>query len=78
MAGGALRDAVGEAFAHVVDEKVIEQAHLARQAFHDFGKGRHATGAEFRRCFAYAFAKLTGEPRDYRFPAVAPARRALS
>jgi len=38
------------------------QAHLARQAFHDFGKGRHAAGLNFGDCFAYALAKDKGEP----------------
>ena len=28
----------------------------------DFGKGRHAAGLNFGDCFAYALAKLTGEP----------------
>ena len=39
-----------------------EQAHLARQAYADFGKGRHPAGLNFGDCFAYALAKLTGEP----------------
>lgn len=39
-----------------------EQAHIARQAFIDFGKGRHPTGLNFGDCFAYALAKVTGEP----------------
>ena len=40
----------------------VEQAHLARQAFLDFGKGRHPAGLNFGDCFAYALAKATGEP----------------
>lgn len=40
----------------------VEQAHIARQAFHDFGKGRHPVGLNFGDCFAYALAKVTGEP----------------
>src|SRR5271165_5760133 len=40
----------------------VEQAHLARQVFLDFGKGRHAAGLNFGDCFAYALAKITGEP----------------
>ena len=32
------------------------------QAFHDFGKGRHAAALNFGDCFAYALAKVTGEP----------------
>jgi ribonuclease VapC len=38
-----------------------EQAHLARQAFTDFGKGRHPAGLNFGDCFSYALAKSTGE-----------------
>jgi ribonuclease VapC len=40
----------------------VEQAHLARQDFLDFGKGRHAAGLNFGDCFAYVLAKITGEP----------------
>ena len=39
-----------------------DQAYIARQAFHDFGKGRHPAGLNFGDCFAYALAKITGEP----------------
>ena len=39
-----------------------EQAHIARQAYTDFCKGRHAAALNFGDCFAYALAKLTGEP----------------
>jgi ribonuclease VapC len=35
---------------------------LARQAFLDFGKGRHPAGLNFGDCFSYALAKITGEP----------------
>jgi ribonuclease VapC len=28
----------------------------------DFDKGRHVAGPNFGDCFAYALAKLTGEP----------------
>jgi ribonuclease VapC len=38
-----------------------EQAHLARQAYTDFGKGRHRAGLNFGDCFAYALAKAKGE-----------------
>lgn len=38
-----------------------EQAHIARQAYADFGKGRHAAGLNFGDCFSYALAKVTGE-----------------
>jgi ribonuclease VapC len=39
-----------------------EQALLARQAYSDYGKGRHPAGLNFGECFAYALAKSTGEP----------------
>jgi len=45
-----------------IEPVTLEQAHLARQAFHDFGKGRHAAGLNFGDCFAYALAKAAGEP----------------
>ena len=38
---------------------------LARRTsaiIHDFGRGRHAAGLNFGDCFAYALAKITGEP----------------
>jgi len=46
----------------LIEPVTVEQAHLARQAFLDFGKGRHAAGLNFGDCFAYALAKVTGEP----------------
>ena len=39
-----------------------EHAHVARQAWSDFGKGRHAAGLNFGDCFPYALAKVSGEP----------------
>ena len=46
----------------IIEAFTAEQAHLARQAFLDFGKGRHSAGLNFGDCFAYALAKITGEP----------------
>jgi len=40
----------------------VEQAQLAREAYRDFGKGRHRAGLNFGDCFAYALAKEKGEP----------------
>ena len=37
------------------------QAQLAREAYRDFGKGRHRAGLNFGDCFAYALAKEKGE-----------------
>ena len=42
-----------------VDE---QQAHLAREAFRRFGKGRHPARLNFGDCFSYALARHTGEP----------------
>ena len=39
-----------------------EHAHIARQAFTDYGKGRHPAGLNYGDCFSYALAKSTGEP----------------
>lgn len=39
-----------------------EQAHVARTAYRDFGKGSgHPAQLNFGDCFAYALAKVTGE-----------------
>lgn len=38
------------------------QAEIARQAYRDFGKGRHKAGLNFGDCFAYALAKELDEP----------------
>ena len=40
----------------------IAQARIARQAFADFGKGRHRAGLNYGDCFAYALARHLGEP----------------
>ena len=45
----------------VVEPVTLEQGDLARQAFLDFGKGRHRAGLNFGDCFAYALSRATGE-----------------
>lgn len=55
-----------------------EQAFIARQAFTDYGKGRHPAALNFGDCFAYALAKASREPllfkgRDFRETDVAAA-----
>jgi ribonuclease VapC len=52
-----LRDA-----AIVVEPVTLKQAQIAREAYRDFGKGRHRAGLNFGDCFAYALAKDKGEP----------------
>lgn len=44
-----------------------EQAHIARAAYRDFGKGSgHPAGLNFGDCFAYALAKARGEALLYK------------
>jgi ribonuclease VapC len=38
------------------------QAHVARRAFSQFGKGRHPAGLNYGDCFSYALATVLGEP----------------
>jgi ribonuclease VapC len=52
-----LRDA-----AIIVEPVTLKQARIAREAYRDFGKGRHKAGLNFGDCFAYALAKDKGEP----------------
>ena len=39
-----------------------EQVEIARSAWRKYGKGRHPAGLNFGDCFAYALAKVSGEP----------------
>lgn len=62
----------------LIEPVTLEQAHLARQAFLDFGKRRHPAGLNFGDCFAYALAKATAEPllfkgEDFRKTDIVPA-----
>jgi ribonuclease VapC len=45
-----------------IDPVTEEQAHIARQAFIDFGKDRHPAGLNYGDCFSYALSKVTREP----------------
>ena len=54
------------------------QAEISRQAYRDFGKGRHKAGLNLGDCFAYALAKEMDEPLlfkggDFRHTDVEPA-----
>jgi ribonuclease VapC len=46
----------------LVETVTVRQAEIARQAYRDFGKGRHKAGLNFGDCFAYALAKEMDEP----------------
>lgn len=52
---------IGEAQVRL-EPVTVEQAKLAREAYRDYGKGRHKAGLNFGDCFAYALAKDKGEP----------------
>ena len=45
-----------------IETVTVEQARIAREAYRDFGKGRHRAGLNFGDCFVYALAKVKGEP----------------
>ena len=47
----------------VIEPVTEEQAHIARDAYRDYGKGSgHPARLNFGDCFAYALARTTGEP----------------
>ena len=47
----------------LVEPVTEEQAHVARSAYRDYGKGSgHPARLNFGDCFAYALARVTGEP----------------
>lgn len=50
------------AAAIVVEPVTLQQGALARQAYYDFGRGRHRARLNFGDCFAYALAKAMDEP----------------
>jgi len=60
-AGARQFDALFRKTGMVIEPVTEEQAHAARQAYSDFGKGRHPAGLNFGDCFSYALAKTTGE-----------------
>ena len=45
-----------------IEAVTLQQAQIARQAYRDFGKGRHKAGLNLGDCFAYALAKDLDEP----------------
>lgn len=45
-----------------IEPVTVEHGMLARQAFLDYGKGRHKAALNFGDCFSYALAKASGEP----------------
>jgi ribonuclease VapC len=49
-----------------IEAVTLDQMRIARQAYLDYGKGRHPAGLNFGDVFAYALAKSTGEPLLYK------------
>ncbi len=60
--GGLQLDACIRRASIGIESVTAEQAYMARQAFLDFGKGRHSAGLNYGDCFSYALAKATREP----------------
>jgi len=46
----------------IIEPVTEEQAHIARQAFIDFGRGQHPAGLNYGDCFSYALSKAAREP----------------
>jgi len=64
----------------VIEPVTLRQAETAREAYRDFGKGRHRAGLNLGDCFAYALAKEKGESllfkgEDFRHTDIEPAER---
>jgi len=62
-----------------VESVTLRQSEIARQAYRDFGKGRHKAGLNLGDCFAYALAKDLDEPllfkgKDFRHTDVEAAK----
>ena len=63
----------------VIEPVTEEQANVARQAYRDYGRGSgHPAQLNFGDCFAYALARVTGEPllfkgSDFRHTDIPPA-----
>jgi ribonuclease VapC len=60
--GSRQLDAFFRRAAITIEPVTEEHAHIARQAFTDYGKGRHPAGLNYGDCFSYALSKATGEP----------------
>ena len=60
--GGRQLDALLRRGSIAIEPVTEEQAHIARQAFIDYGKGRHRASLNYGDCFAYALAATLNEP----------------
>ena len=62
-----------------IEPVTLNQARIAREAYRDFGRGRHRAGLNFGDCFAYALAKEKAEALlfkgdDFRHTDIEPAK----
>jgi ribonuclease VapC len=56
-------DELIEQFHIAIEPVTMEQAHIARQAYRDYGKGSgHRANLNFGDCFSYALARALREP----------------
>jgi ribonuclease VapC len=74
---GRFDDLMSQA-AITVEPVTADHARLARQAYQNFGNGKHPAGLNFGDCFSYALARATGQQllfkgRDFPLTDVAPA-----
>ena len=49
-----------------IEPVTVQQAQLARQAYREYGRGRHRAGLNFGDCFSYSFAKQARVPLLYK------------
>lgn len=61
-AGGQKLDELIRVAQVQVEPVTVEQVTSARLAYRVYGKGRHPAGLNYGDCFAYALAKISGEP----------------
>lgn len=62
QAGGQKLDELIHTAQIQIEPVTIEQITAARLAYRAYGKGRHPAGLNYGDCFAYALAKISGEP----------------
>jgi len=46
----------------IIENVTMAQVQIARQAYQDFGKGRHPAALNYGDSFAYALARMMDEP----------------
>ena len=55
-----------ERAAITIEPVTPEQARIAREAYRDFGKGRHRAALNFGDCLTYALARVSDQPLLYK------------